>query len=121
MQDFSTVDGLLTAGLFLYTGTDILGTEGSFFDLLSKFGVVAVLWYWLLDTKKMMKDQTKAFEERLQTVIKAFEKESLDTRQDYEKLIEQLKENSEQQSKLLLDLLSENREELKEMKNKLFK
>ena len=65
MQDFSTVDGILTAGLFLYTGADVVFAEQPIIDILSKFGVVAVMWYWLLDTKKLMNDQNKAFDERL--------------------------------------------------------
>ena len=60
MENGTIVD--ITAGTFLllFTSADV-GIDGSIFDLVSKFGVVAVLWFWLRDMKIQMKDQLTTF------------------------------------------------------------
>ena len=60
MENGTIVD--LTAGTFLllFTSAD-LGFDASIFDLVGKFGVVAVLWFWLRDMKIQMKDQLTTF------------------------------------------------------------
>ena len=42
-------DGLFGIGMLLLTGTDAFLNESTIFEILSKFGVIAVLWYWLKD------------------------------------------------------------------------
>jgi hypothetical protein len=44
----------------LFTSAEV-GLESTVFDLISKFGVVAVLWFWLRDMKIQMKDQLTTF------------------------------------------------------------
>jgi len=39
-------DVLALSGLFLFTGAEV-GIENTILEIISKFGVVAVLWYWL--------------------------------------------------------------------------
>lgn len=59
MENSTIVD--LTAGtaLLLFTGADTL--DGMIFDMISKFGVVAVLWFWLRDMKIQMDKQLTTF------------------------------------------------------------
>jgi hypothetical protein len=60
MENNTIID--LTAGtaLMLFTGAEV-GLESTVFDLISKFGVVAVLWFWLRDMKIQMKEQLTTF------------------------------------------------------------
>ena len=48
------------SGLFLFTGAE-LTIENAIFEIISKFGVVAVLWFWLREMKEQMKEQMKSF------------------------------------------------------------
>ena len=50
-------DGIFGVGILFLTGTDAFLTESTIFEILSKFGVVAVLWYWLRDLKAQLKEQ----------------------------------------------------------------
>jgi len=47
-------------GLLLFTGAEV-SIEGAIFEIISKFGVVAVLWFWLREMKEQMKEQSKDF------------------------------------------------------------
>jgi len=55
-------DFMALSGLFLFTGAEV-SVEGAIFEIISKFGVVAVLWFWLKEMKEQMKDQVKGFNE----------------------------------------------------------
>lgn len=48
------------SGLLLFTGAE-LSIESAIFEIISKFGVVAVLWFWLKEMKEQMKEQSKDF------------------------------------------------------------
>ena len=48
------------SGLLLFTGAEV-SVEGAIFEIISKFGVVAVLWFWLREMKDQMKEQSKDF------------------------------------------------------------
>ena len=56
------VDVAAFSGLFLFTGVEV-GIESTIFEIISKFGVVAVLWFWLKEMKEQMKNQVKGFNE----------------------------------------------------------
>jgi hypothetical protein len=56
------VDVAAFSGLFLFTGAEV-ATESTIFEIISKFGVVAVLWFWLKEMKEQMKNQVKGFNE----------------------------------------------------------
>ena len=53
-------DIMALSGLLLFTGAE-LSIEGAIFEIISKFGVVAVLWFWLKEMKEQMKEQSKDF------------------------------------------------------------
>ena len=54
------VDIAAFSGLFLFTGAEV-AIESTIFEIISKFGVVAVLWFWLKEMKEQMKIQSKDF------------------------------------------------------------
>jgi predicted secreted protein len=54
------VDVAAFSGLFLFTGAEV-AIESTIFEIISKFGVVAVLWFWLKEMKEQMKVQSKDF------------------------------------------------------------
>lgn len=76
-KDFSIITDIASAGaLLLFTGADAALDQSTIFELLSKFGVVAVLWFWLKDMKAQLKGQLKEFKE-----------ETKDQREHYDKLL----------------------------------
>ena len=54
------IDVAAFSGLFLFTGAEV-AIESTIFEIISKFGVVAVLWFWLKEMKEQMKIQSKDF------------------------------------------------------------
>jgi hypothetical protein len=79
MDNHSIADGVAAVGLFLFTGVETLGVENIFFEVISKFGVVAVLWFWLRDMKQQMKE-----------MLLTFDKETTEIRADHKAHIEQI-------------------------------
>jgi hypothetical protein len=80
MLNLDIADSLAAGGLLLFTGADITATD-SIIEIISKFGVVAVLWYWLKDMKSQMK-----------TLTVTFDKETDEIRTHYEKIIIKIRE-----------------------------
>ena len=61
-KDLTIITDIGTAvGLLLFTGADAALDQSTIFELLSKFGVIAVLWYWLKDLKNQLKTQLQEF------------------------------------------------------------
>lgn len=79
MDNHSIADIGAAAGLFLFTGVETMGAESIIFEIISKFGVVAVLWFWLRDMKQQMKE-----------MLATFDKETTEIRQDHKAHIEQI-------------------------------
>lgn len=71
-------DLIAGAGMFLFTGVETLVDSPQVFEILSKFGIIAVLWFWLKDLKNQMKEQ-----------LKAFDKETDEIRNTYDKILNQ--------------------------------
>jgi hypothetical protein len=72
---------ILAAGLFLFTGVESTLDSSTALEILSKFGVIAVLWYWLRDLKK-----------QLSTQITEFRAETGEVRKHYDKILEKKSE-----------------------------
>jgi hypothetical protein len=98
-MDKSIIPDIFAAtGLFLFTGAEV-GLDTTIFEIISKFGVVAVLWFWLREMKTQMQDQSKRFLDETQNLRKEH-KETLhefkDVHKDHnESLQEQLKAKDE--------------------------
>jgi hypothetical protein len=91
-------DIMALSGLLLFTGAE-LSIEGAIFEIISKFGVVAVLWFWLKEMKEQMKEQSKDFyseTEKLRTEHKNTMHEFQDIHKEHKELLaDQLKAKDE--------------------------
>jgi hypothetical protein len=79
-MDTGYVDAIAGGSFLLLTGTEVMASD-TIIELISKFGVIAVLWFWLKD----MKDQVKA-------LTKIYEKENNEAREHSEKMLTSIKE-----------------------------
>ncbi len=79
-MDAGYVDALVGGSFLLFTGAEVVASD-TVIELLSKFGVVAVLWYWLKDMK-----------DRVSELLKTFDTENKEMRDHYDKIITGLKE-----------------------------
>ena len=61
-------DIMALSGLFLFTGAEI-SIENTIFEIISKFGVVAVLWYWLQNMKGQIKEQMRVMNSGSETKV----------------------------------------------------
>lgn len=75
------------AGLFLFAGTEVAGDALllSTVEIISKFGVVAVLWFWVNKLNKQMDQQQKHHAKEREKDAKAREAERDTDRTDREK------------------------------------
>lgn len=92
------VDVAAFSGLFLFTGAEV-AIESTIFEIISKFGVVAVLWFWLKEMKEQMKVQSKDFyeeTEKLRTEHKSTMHEFQEIHKEHKELLtDQLKAKDE--------------------------
>lgn len=77
-------DATIGTVLFLFTGAE-LGIENEILKIISNFGVVAVLWFWLADLRKQMKDLREEHKEQVKTLNNIYE--------DYKNRIDKQLEN----------------------------
>jgi hypothetical protein len=123
MSLHTITDIIAGAGLFLFTSTDIVTSNGfeiAPINAIMQVGVVAVLWFWLRDNKLLFQKQTDKCEEQYEDLKKTFEKEVDEQRRHYNEWIEILKTEHVQDSQTLAKVLEEQKEEIKIIQNKLF-
>jgi hypothetical protein len=77
-------DATIGTVLFLFTGAE-LGIENEILKIISNFGVVAVLWFWLTDLRKQMKELREENKEQFKILNSVYE--------DYKKRIDKNQEN----------------------------
>jgi hypothetical protein len=65
-------------------------TESTIFEILSKFGVVAVLWYWLKDLKNQLKEQLGEFRDETKEIRTHYDKLMQDRKEDFDKLMNEI-------------------------------
>jgi hypothetical protein len=70
----------------LFTGAEI-GIETEIFKIISNFGVIAVLWFWLKDMRKQMNDLRDEHKEQVKTLN--------DIHQDYKDRIDKHIQNKQ--------------------------
>jgi hypothetical protein len=83
-------DALFGVGILFLTGTDAFLTESTIFEILSKFGVVAVLWYWLKDLKNQLKEQLGEFRDETKEIRTHYDKLMQDRKEDFDKLMNEI-------------------------------
>lgn len=94
-------------GLFLFTGADV-GIEGTILELISKAGVIAVLWFWLKHMKSQMKEQLQNFNEETKML-----------RQDHKESLTQFKEIHKEHQDLLNAQLNSKDDIIKSLQDKI--
>lgn len=98
-MDKSIITDIVAGGWMLLFTTADVGIEGTIFEIISKFGVVAVLWFWLRSMKEQMKEQLETFgneTKMLRTDHKESLKEFRDIHSEHRVLLEeQLKAKDE--------------------------
>jgi hypothetical protein len=85
-------DVLALSGLFLFTGAEV-GIENTILEIISKFGVVAVLWYWLQNMKTQIKEQMTHFSVETELL----RKEHKETLTDFQEIHKEHKDLMKQQ------------------------
>jgi len=91
------------SGLLLFTGAEV-SIESAIFEIISKFGVVAVLWFWLKEMKEQMKEQSKDFyaeTEKLRNEHKNTMHEFQEIHKEHKELLTKQLENKDDIIKLL--------------------
>jgi hypothetical protein len=69
----SNITDLAVGSVFLlFTGAD-LGIESNILEIISKFGVIAVLWFWLKDMRRQMKELREEHKEQVKTLNDMYE------------------------------------------------
>jgi hypothetical protein len=109
MDNNSLIDISAAAGLFLFTSTEV-GIESTVFEVISKFGVVAVLWFWLRDMKIQMKEQLTTFStetEKLRVEHQTNLKEVSEIHKDFRDRMEKQITVKDEQIKTLQDKLKD--------------
>ena len=97
-------DFMALSGLFLFTGAEV-SVEGAIFEIISKFGVVAVLWFWLREMKEQMKEQSKDFYSETEKL-----------RQEHKNTMHEFQEIHKEHKELLADQLKTKDEIIKSLK-----
>lgn len=94
MDNGNLVDIAVGAVFLLFTGTESLTIDSQILEIISKFGVIAVLWFWLRDMRS-----------QIRVMSKSFEAETKEIREDHERqvrlLLDQQKEFNERIDKIL--------------------
>jgi hypothetical protein len=98
------VDIAAFSGLFLFTGAEV-AIESTIFEIISKFGVVAVLWFWLKEMKEQMKVQSKDFYEETEKL-----------RNEHKNTMHEFQEIHKEHKELLTDQLKAKDEIIKSLK-----
>lgn len=94
MDNGNIVDIAVGAVFLLFTGTESLTIDSQILEIISKFGVIAVLWFWLRDMRS-----------QIRIMSKSFENETKEIREDHDRqvklLLDQQKEYNERIDKIL--------------------
>ena len=98
------VDVAAFSGLFLFTGAEV-AIESTIFEIISKFGVVAVLWFWLKEMKEQMKVQSKDFYQETEKL-----------RQEHKNTMHEFQEIHKEHKDLLTEQLKAKDEIIKSLK-----
>ena len=130
MTDNSIIDFVVGPALILLTGTDIIAGDFSFLDIISKFGVVAVIWFWLQETKKLLikrEDDAKVqlskqedlFDKKLTELNQLFKEENTEIRSQYEKMTAMIVEQHKEYTNRIDNMVKEKSDENRVLQEKL--
>jgi hypothetical protein len=120
MTHSSIIDLVAAPTLLLFTGADVLMGDLNVLDIISKFGVVAVIWYMYQETKKQAAKQELLFDKKLTEIAQVFDKESIEIRGQYEKMSNTITDQYKQHTERMETLLKERGEEIRGLQDKLY-
>jgi len=112
-------DGLAGVGLLAFTMGETLFSGEGILELLTKFGTLAVLWFWLRDTKEQMQKQADNFAKQSTDTTDKFLQELRGIREANEKSISKLSEDHKVHSEFQNKLIDELQEDIKVMRDKI--
>jgi hypothetical protein len=98
-------DVLALSGLFLFTGAEV-GVENAILEIISKFGVVAVLWFWLQNMKTQIKEQMTHFSVETELLRKEHKETLTDFQEVHKEHKDLLKGQIEVKDQIIRDLQS---------------
>jgi hypothetical protein len=98
-------DVLALSGLFLFTGAEV-GIENTILEIISKFGVVAVLWYWLQNMKTQIKEQMTHFSVETEMLRKEHKETLTDFQEIHKEHKDLMKQQIEVKDQIIRDLQS---------------
>jgi hypothetical protein len=98
-------DVLAISGLFLFTGAEV-GIENTILEIISKFGVVAVLWYWLQNMKTQIKEQMTHFSVETEMLRKEHKETLTDFHEIHKEHKDLMKQQIEVKDQVIRDLQS---------------
>jgi hypothetical protein len=98
-------DVLALSGLFLFTGAEV-GIENTILEIISKFGVVAVLWYWLQNMKTQIKEQMTHFSVETELLRKEHKETLTDFHEIHKEHKDLMKQQIEVKDQIIRDLQS---------------
>jgi hypothetical protein len=98
-------DVLALSGLFLFTGAEV-GIENTILEIISKFGVVAVLWYWLQNMKTQIKEQMTHFSVETELLRKEHKETLTDFHEIHKEHKDLMKQQIEVKDQVIKDLQS---------------
>jgi hypothetical protein len=98
-------DVLALSGLFLFTGAEV-GIENTILEIISKFGVVAVLWYWLQNMKTQIKEQMTHFSVETEMLRKEHKETLTDFHEIHKEHKDLMKQQIEVKDQVIKDLQS---------------
>jgi uncharacterized coiled-coil DUF342 family protein len=98
-------DVLAISGLFLFTGAEV-GIENTILEIISKFGVVAVLWYWLQNMKTQIKEQMTHFSVETEMLRKEHKETLTDFHEIHKEHKDLMKGQIEVKDQIIRDLQS---------------
>jgi hypothetical protein len=98
-------DVLAISGLFLFTGAEV-GIENTILEIISKFGVVAVLWYWLQNMKTQIKEQMTHFSVETEMLRKEHKETLTDFQEIHKEHKDLMKQQIEVKDQVIRDLQS---------------
>ena len=119
MASIDIIDGLVGSGFLLFTGTEAVVDGGTALELISKFGVVGVLWFWLKDMRKQIQEQTTKSEIRHDKLVETFAKETDELRDNYDKVIEKMTGEYHLYSTKMEEIFKEQRLDMRSLNDKI--
>lgn len=97
------LDIIAGSSLLLFTGAEVAATDTAL-ELISKFGIVAVLWYWLKDMKVRLKDLMKNHDDEAKDLREHYEKNLLVLKEEQKDYRDRLDKQLDQRIKEIEDL-----------------